>query len=90
MANADIVRNAASIVSLDRELAKYGPETQEVGALLKRTYATTMKTLVSGNLRSLQDSAAQEGGDWVEDLQRKLKALSPHTEDSHLVNVATL
>jgi hypothetical protein len=34
-ANADIVRNAASMVSLDRELSEYGPETQEIRALLK-------------------------------------------------------
>jgi hypothetical protein len=82
-ANADIVRNAASIVSLDRELADYGPETQEIRASLKRTYATTMQILASGDPSQFAGLSSSEGADRVEDLQRKLKAITPRTEEQH-------
>jgi hypothetical protein len=82
-ANADIVRNAASVVSLDRELAEYGPETQGIRALLKRTYATTMQILASGDPSQFAGLSSSEGADRVEDLQRKLKALSSRTEEQH-------
>ncbi len=80
-ANADIVRNAASIVSLDRELAEYGPETQEIRASLKRTYATTMQILASGDPSQFEGLSSSEGAARVEDLQRKLKAITPRTEE---------
>jgi len=67
-ANADIVRNAASIVSLDRELAGYGPETQEIRGVLKRTYTTTLQILTSGDPSQFATLSSSEGADRVEDL----------------------
>jgi len=90
MANADIVRNAAGVVSLDRELAEYGPETQGVRALLKRTYATTMKILASSNPPSLQDPAAQNRRSGGRPAALTESSFSTHSEEQHRRQVHTI
>jgi spore maturation protein SpmA len=51
--NSEIVRSAASVVRLDRVMAKYGPETQGIRALLKSNFGATLTTLDSGDTSRL-------------------------------------
>lgn len=80
-ANAAIVRNTASVVNLDRELAEYGPETQEIRASLKRNYIATIQILASGDPSQLARLESAEAAGRLEELQRQLQALSPRTDE---------
>ena len=48
-ANAAVVRDATDIILLDRTLAQYGPETQDIRALLKQSVATGIQRVTSGD-----------------------------------------
>jgi hypothetical protein len=78
--NSELVHNAASIVLLDRVLAKYGTETQEVRGLIKQSFATSIQTLASRDPAQLARLRSPEAMRRVESLQRKLEELSPRTE----------
>ena len=45
----ELVQNAARVISLDRVLADYGPETREIRDLLKRAYAARIELLFPGD-----------------------------------------
>ena len=48
-ANAAVVRDATDIILLDRTLAQYGPETQEIRTLLKQFIARGIQKATSGD-----------------------------------------
>jgi hypothetical protein len=77
--SGDLVHNAASVISLDRALANYGPETQEIRVLLKRTYADSVDIIASGNSAQLSRLGSPEALRRTEDFQQKIEALSPHS-----------
>jgi hypothetical protein len=51
MVNGELVRNAASVIRLDRVLAHYGPETQEIRGLFKKSFGLQIQILASGDPR---------------------------------------
>jgi hypothetical protein len=78
--NGELVHNAASTILLDRVLAKYGTETQEVRGLIKQRFGTLIQVLASGDPVSLARLRSPEALKPVESIQRKLEELSPRTE----------
>jgi hypothetical protein len=76
--NSEIVRSAASVVRLDRVLAKYGPETQGIRALLKNNFGTTLGVLSSGDTSRLALLKTADSIGPGEDVQREIEELSPH------------
>jgi hypothetical protein len=76
--SSDLVHNAATIISLDRVLANYGPETQEIRASIKRSYAASIQILDSGDVRQLAKLGSPEAVRQTEDFQRELQELTPH------------
>jgi hypothetical protein len=92
-ANAAVVRDAAEIILLDRTLAQYGPETQEVRALLKQGVANGIQKVTSGDpdqLASMRSPAELRRG---ENIQRRLAELSPQSEtqrrlQAHAIQIA--
>jgi hypothetical protein len=78
--NSEVVGNAASIILLDRVLAKYGPETKEVRDLLKQRVGISIQTVASGEPAQLAKLRGVEALRRAESLQLKLEALSPHSE----------
>jgi hypothetical protein len=78
--NSELVRNAASIILLDRVLAKYGTETQEVRGLIKQSYGRSIQILASRDPAELARLRGSEVLKQMESLQRKLEELSPRTE----------
>jgi hypothetical protein len=52
--SSDLVHNAANVITLDRALANYGTETQEIRVLLKRTYADSIDIIASGDSTQLE------------------------------------
>lgn len=79
--NGELVRNAASIIRIDRVLARYGPETQEVRGLIKQSYGTSIQILASRDPAQVARLGSPEASTQVEGLQRKLEELSPHSEE---------
>ncbi|MFL9936252.1 hypothetical protein P0D88_46275 [Paraburkholderia sp. RL18-103-BIB-C] len=77
--NGELVHNAANVVQLDRVLARYGPETQEVRGLLKLMFGTSIQILSSGDPAQLARLGSPETTLRVEAFQRKLGELSPGT-----------
>jgi hypothetical protein len=76
--SGDLVRNAATVIALDRALASYGPETQEVRALIKRSYADSIQILASGDTKQLAKLGSPEAVSQTENFQRKIEELTPH------------
>ena len=76
--SSDLVHNAATILTLDRVLANYGPETQEVRALIKRSYADSIQILASGDIEQLAKLGSPEAVTLTENFQRKIQDLTPH------------
>jgi hypothetical protein len=77
--SADLVRNAVTVLQLDRELAQYGPEAHDLRVSLKQNYAIWVDLLTSGNSNELARLESPEILAHLEDFQRKLTQLSPTT-----------
>lgn len=79
-----IKNTAAGVLTLDRMLAHYGPETQPTRELLRQTLADRIGTMWperSGTRSSLDDSASvSKTGQAAEDIESQILALSPQTE----------
>ena len=81
-----IKNTAAGIITLDRLLARYGPETQPTRDLLRRTLAARIETMwpsgKNADLRSpLDDSAsAPKTAQPAEEIETQILQLSPQTD----------
>lgn len=88
--NSETVHAAADIVRLDRVLARYGPETQEIRGLLKRMTARSIEVLSSSDPSKLAEMSGPEAVGRGEDFQRKVEALSPHSAAQSLLQTRAL
>lgn len=79
-ANGELVQNAATVIQLDRVLAKYGRETQEIRALLKRNYAGAVQIVASGDRSQLARLNSAETINRSEDFERKVEDLAPRND----------
>jgi hypothetical protein len=78
-------RDAANIILLDRTLAQYGPETQEIRRLLKEDVAIGIQKVTSSDpsrMGSLQRPEAYQRGETIE---RLLENLSPRSDAQRLI-----
>lgn len=78
--SSEIVQNSASIIQLDRMLAKYGPDAQDIRVLLKRVYAEKIQILDSGDEAQMATLGNAESVSQLEGFQRKLEALAPRDD----------
>ncbi|WP_245254478.1 hypothetical protein [Paraburkholderia sp. LEh10] len=79
-ANAAVVREATNIILLDRTLAQYRSETQEIGTLLKQFTTRGMLKVTSGDPDQLASMRSPEDLKQGEDIQHRPAELSPHSE----------
>lgn len=79
-ANTAVVRDATDVILLDRTLAQYGPETQEIRTLLKQFIARGVQKATSRDPDQLASMRGPEELRRAEDIQRRLMELSPHNE----------
>jgi hypothetical protein len=79
-ANGELVQNAATVIQLDRVLAKYGPETRDIRTLLKQNYAGAVAILLSGDRSQLARLNSMETIKRSEDFERKVEELSPRND----------
>jgi len=75
-----VTHDAANVILLDRVLAQYGPETQEIRGLLKQAVAAGVQKIASGDPAQLATMHSVETYKRVEYIERKLEALSPQSD----------
>jgi hypothetical protein len=78
--NSEVVESASKAVQLDRVLADYGPETKDVRDLMKRTFATMVELLASGDESQLAKMDTPEAVARSEGIQARLRDLSPRND----------
>ena len=78
--SSDLLENAARVVSLDRALADYGPETKEVRDLLKRSYAARIQLLFPADASRETKLDSPEQVLRTENIRAKLWELSPQND----------
>ena len=82
--NEGFRQSAAKIILLDRALAQYGPETKDLRELLRRSLASRIEQLFSGQ-RTLDSSQATAK---IEGFQQKLRELAPQNDAQRSTPVA--
>lgn len=81
--DAELVQNAARVVSLDRILADYGPETNEIREQMKRTYAARIELLFPGDGSHDGTLDTPEAVIGTESIRARLWKLSPGNDAQH-------
>ena len=78
--DAALRNSAATILTLDRHLARYGPETQPTRDLIRRAVEFRLRTTWASNSGAGQGLAVSEGTPAVEEVENQILRLSPQTE----------
>jgi hypothetical protein len=81
--NDDLLETAAQVVSLDRVLAHYGPETKELREQMKQMYAGVIEHLFSSDQRERAKLEAPIALAQAEGIRTSLLQLSPQTDAQH-------
>jgi hypothetical protein len=89
-ANAAVVRDATDIILLDRTLAQYGPETQEIRTSLKQFVANGVQKVTSRDPDQLASMRSPQELRRGENIQRTLAELSPHSEAQRRLQVRAI
>ncbi|MBD8472907.1 hypothetical protein IFT98_03210 [Pseudomonas sp. CFBP 8770] len=74
---SEVIHNAAMVIHLDRDLARYGPQTNAVRTLLKHNYAQAVDILESGESATLSLLGGPQAIARSETLQAAIEALTP-------------
>jgi hypothetical protein len=88
--NREVEEFAANLMRLDRELSNYGEEAKEIRPLLKQF--AMAKLAASWPARGAGSFDSGEAPQWrlLENVQRKLRALSPQTDSQHATLASAL
>jgi len=78
--NTRITETSATFIILDRMLADYGPEAQNVREHLRRSVETTVHRIWPEERTGVSATAAMERGGAIEAFQAELHRLVPHTD----------
>ena len=78
--DGELVQNAARAISLDRDLADYGPETREIRDLLKRSFAARIDLLFPRDRHQAVREDTPESVLRTENIRAKLWQLSPQSD----------
>lgn len=78
--STSVTRSAANVILLDRMLAQYGPQTQEIRGTLKQMLAGAVQQLASGDPEQVEKLHGAETLERAESLERKLENLSPQND----------
>ena len=78
--NAGITQSGAKIITLDRILARYGPETHELRQQLRTVIATGMERIWPSEGERKLDMAGMENATGMEDIYDKIRELAPKTD----------
>jgi hypothetical protein len=79
--DAALRNSAATILTLDRHLARYGPESKPTRDLIRRAVEFRLRTTWATDSGDSQGLAVSEGTPAVEEVENQILRLSPQTED---------
>lgn len=85
-----ITQISAKTIMLDRALAHYGPETQEVREMVRDTVGSAMRHIWPEEKNAPQHPAIPEKSDGMERIQSAILALAPHTDTQRQVQAQAL
>jgi hypothetical protein len=78
--NKGLVEASSKIILLDRIMAQYGPETQEIRGQLRSNVASAIEQMWSGDKTDQSNKRVLDSKTGLEALQNKLRQLSPHSD----------
>ena len=79
--DAALRNSAATILTLDRHLARYGPESKPTRDLIRRAVEFRLRTTWATSSGDLRGLAVSEGTPAVEEVENQILRLSPQTEE---------
>src|SRR4029434_4911080 len=78
--NNELIQMSVKIVLLDRVLAQYGPETNELRAGMKSGFSTATEQLLSGDESEQAKFDTPEAGSRLENVTTRIRAPEPQDE----------
>ncbi|QYD73088.1 DUF4239 domain-containing protein [Paraburkholderia edwinii] len=78
--SAEVTHAAANVIMLDRVLARYGPETQEIRSSLKQVLTAGVQKIASGDPAQLHTMYSAEAYQRGENIERELAELTPQND----------
>jgi hypothetical protein len=88
--DAAVRNSAAAILTLDRMLARYGPEAQPTRDLIRRTVAFRLKTVWGEQTSDPALPDASENAPPIEDIENQILSLSPQSENQRWFKTESL
>ena len=88
--NAGVTQSGAKVILLDRVLAHYGPETKDARDLLRRALADGIERIWPTDGAGRPDVKAIEASVGMEDVERKLRELTPQNESQRAIQSQAL
>lgn len=88
--NDELTQISVKVVVLDRLLAQYGPEAQEIRMTLKSHFAAAMEKVLSGNEAQQAQLASSSGVTTLEGIQARIRSLSPKNDEQHALQASAL
>jgi hypothetical protein len=75
------IRNsAAAVLTLDRDLARYGPETRPTRELIRKAVAARVQVLRPNGAEGSGDKPASDATPPIEDIENQILELTPETD----------
>jgi hypothetical protein len=90
MMSDEIKQSGARVILIDRTLAHYGPETKEARDLMRFSLASLIDQIWPEDKTIHADLKAVEKGSKIEELQDKLRTLSPKNDSQRLLQAQAL
>jgi hypothetical protein len=78
--DAAIRNSAAAVLTLDRDLARYGPETKPTRDLIKEATAYRLETIWHIDVANVSTIQVSESVPPIEDVENQILALTPQTD----------
>ncbi|WP_223517361.1 hypothetical protein [Pseudomonas sp. GL-B-19] len=75
--STELTVNAAKVFQFDRVLARYGPETQDIRAVLKRNYASVIELVTSHDSATISQLDSPEAISRSDALRQQIDDLKP-------------
>lgn len=88
--NDGLKQSGAKIIVLDRVLSKYGPETKETRALLRKNIENAMATIWPEEQNHRVDIATIENSGGMDAIQDRIRALTPQNDQQRMLHAQAL
>ncbi|MGO9614237.1 MAG: hypothetical protein ACLPX5_14565 [Dissulfurispiraceae bacterium] len=88
--SSELRQTGSNIILLDRNLARYGPETREGRDMLRRTVTNAVRRIWPEESDTIAVEKAGKLDVGFEDIQEKLRLLTPQNDDQRLLQAQAI